>query len=171
MKSPSPVQAGDEPLGLSRIGRSTPVSSMPLKGTREARGKPPRGGAWLVDHMVSSHEVDFNLRGKLPLSQDLARWDSRCVSSAWYIHLILRSGVVPFHRCKDDMDKPALLHIHRGACSSRYRLLENHHLSDPIESIIVNMGDPSDDAKESGSRGWATTPEHLRCVCRESAWP
>jgi hypothetical protein len=165
------VQAGGEPLGRSRIGRATPVSSMPLKGTREARGKPPRGGAWLRDHPVSSHDVDFNLRGKLPLSQDLARWDSRCVSRAWYIHLILRSGVVPFHRCQDDLDKPDVLHIHRGACSSRYRLLENHPLSDPTESIIVNMGDPSDDAKESGRRRVETLSENLRCGWRESAWP
>ena len=59
----SPVQAGDEPLGLSRAGRSVPVSSMPLKGTGEARGKPPRRPAWLRGRMVSSNEVDFNLRG------------------------------------------------------------------------------------------------------------
>ena len=49
-----------------------PVSSMPLKGTGEARGKPPRGPAWLRDRMVSSHAVDFNLRGMGPLSQDFA---------------------------------------------------------------------------------------------------
>ncbi len=64
-------QGASEPLGLSRAGRSVPVSSMPLKGTGEARGKPPRGRAWLRDRMVSSHEVDCNLRGKAPLSQDL----------------------------------------------------------------------------------------------------
>jgi hypothetical protein len=33
-----PYQEVGKPLGLSRIGRSMPVSSMPLKGTREARG-------------------------------------------------------------------------------------------------------------------------------------
>jgi hypothetical protein len=46
-------QGVGEPLGLSRTGRSVPVSSMPLKGTGEARGKPPRGPAWLRDRMVS----------------------------------------------------------------------------------------------------------------------
>jgi hypothetical protein len=65
-------QGATEPLGLSRIGRSIPVSSMPLKGTGEARGKPPRCPAWLRDRMVSSNEVDFNLRGTGPLSQDFA---------------------------------------------------------------------------------------------------
>jgi hypothetical protein len=34
-KSPPPVQAGDEPLGLSEAGRLVLVSSMPLKGTGE----------------------------------------------------------------------------------------------------------------------------------------
>jgi hypothetical protein len=63
-------QGAGEPLGLSEAGRSDPVSSMPLNGTGEARGKPPKGPAWLSDHMVSSHEVGFNLRGTLPLSQD-----------------------------------------------------------------------------------------------------
>jgi hypothetical protein len=57
-------QGAHEPLGLSRVGRSTPVSSMPLKGTGEVRGKPPRGPAWLRDHMVSSNEAGFDLRGR-----------------------------------------------------------------------------------------------------------
>jgi hypothetical protein len=65
-------QGVGEPLGLSEAGRSALVSSMPLKGTGEARGKPPRGRAWLRDRMVSSHEAGFNLRGTWPLSQDLA---------------------------------------------------------------------------------------------------
>jgi hypothetical protein len=63
-------QEAHEPLGLSEAGRSVAVSSMPLNGTGETRGKPPRGPAWLSDHRVSSHEVGVNLRGKLPLSQD-----------------------------------------------------------------------------------------------------
>jgi hypothetical protein len=65
-------QGAHEPLGLSRMGRSIPVSSMPLKGTGEARGKPPRGPAWLSNRMVSSNKADFDLRGMQPLSQDFA---------------------------------------------------------------------------------------------------
>jgi hypothetical protein len=71
-------QGAREPLGLSGAGRSVPVSSMPLKGTREARGKPPRRGAWLRDYMARSSEAGFNLRGTAPLSQDLARGDGWC---------------------------------------------------------------------------------------------
>jgi hypothetical protein len=67
-----PYQEAGKPLGLCRKGRSFSVSSMPLKGTREARGKPPRCGAWLSDRKVSSSEVGFNLRGIAPLPQDLA---------------------------------------------------------------------------------------------------
>jgi hypothetical protein len=65
-------QGASEPLGLSRTGRSVSVSSMPLKGTGEARGKPPRCQAWLRGRKVSSNEVDFNLRGIGPLAQDFA---------------------------------------------------------------------------------------------------
>jgi hypothetical protein len=32
------------------------VSSMPLKGSGETRGKPSRGRAWLRDHLVSANE-------------------------------------------------------------------------------------------------------------------
>jgi hypothetical protein len=67
-----PYQEVSKPLGLSEPGRSDLVSSMPLKGTGEARGKPPRCRAWLRDRMVSSNKVDLNLRGMGPLSQDFA---------------------------------------------------------------------------------------------------
>jgi hypothetical protein len=40
-----------------------------------------------------------------------------------------------------------------------------------LESIDVNMGGPSDDAKEGGNKGLVTASENLRCVGRESAWP
>jgi hypothetical protein len=69
-------QEPSEPLGLSEAERSALVSRMPLKGTGEARGKPPRRQAWLSNRMVSSNEAGFNLRGTSPLSQNFARWDS-----------------------------------------------------------------------------------------------
>jgi hypothetical protein len=69
---PGLYQGAHEPLGLSRVGRSIPVRSMPLKGTGEPRGKPARGLAWLSTRMVSSHEADFNLRGIQPRTQDFA---------------------------------------------------------------------------------------------------
>ena len=69
------------------------------------------------------------------------------------------------------MDEPDVPHTHSGAAICGDRLPDNHHLSDLVESINGNMGDPSEDAKESGSRGLETTPENLRCVWRESACP
>jgi hypothetical protein len=56
-------QGAHEPLGLSGVGCSTSVSSIPLKGSGEMRGKPSRRRAWLRDHMVSSNEAGLNLRG------------------------------------------------------------------------------------------------------------
>ena len=67
-----PYQEAGKPLGLSDVGRSTFVSSMPLKGTGEPRGKPARCPAWLRDHMVSSHEAGVDLRGTSPLAQYFA---------------------------------------------------------------------------------------------------
>ena len=55
------------------------MSSMPLKGTGAARGKRPRGRAWLRNHPVRPNEAGFDLRDISPLSQDLARWDSNRV--------------------------------------------------------------------------------------------
>jgi hypothetical protein len=49
--------------------------------------------------------------------------------------------------------------------------IDNRHLRDFVESIVENLGDPSGDVNESGSRGLETTPEILGCVRRESAWP
>jgi hypothetical protein len=65
-------QEASEPLGLSKVGRAALVSSMPLQGSRETRGKLPRRCAWLKDRLVRAHEADVNLRGKPPRSQDLA---------------------------------------------------------------------------------------------------
>jgi hypothetical protein len=52
------IREPTEPLGLSEMGRSILVSSMPLKGMGEARGKPLRRPAWLRDRMVSSNEAE-----------------------------------------------------------------------------------------------------------------
>ena len=41
--------------------------------------------------------------------------------------------------------------------------LDNHHLTGLVEFIARNLGGPSDDVKESGSKGLETTPENLRC--------
>ena len=48
---------------------------------------------------------------------------------------------------------------------------DNHHLTDLVESINGNMGDPPDDEKESGSRRLETPSQNLRCGWRKSAWP
>jgi hypothetical protein len=42
--------------------------------------------------------------------------------------------------------------------------VDNRHLNDFVESITINMGDPSDDANESGSSELETTPKNLGCV-------
>jgi hypothetical protein len=54
--------------GVASGGCNPEVKELPLKGTGEARGKPPRRRAWLRDRMVSATEAGFNLweTGPLP---------------------------------------------------------------------------------------------------------
>jgi len=52
-------QEASEPLGLSVVGRSGRVSSMPLKGTGEARGKLPRCRAWSEKSSGESKQSGF----------------------------------------------------------------------------------------------------------------
>jgi hypothetical protein len=47
----------------------------------------------------------------------------------------------------------------------------NHHLRDLVESISVNVGELTWNAKESEIEGGEIPPEILRCPCQQSAWP
>jgi hypothetical protein len=139
-------QRATEPLGLSRAGCSVPVSSMPLKGSGEARGKPPVCRAWLRDRMVSSNEAGLDLRGMPPLSQHLARWDSQWWGNS---HTEVAQGHIATQR----MTWVNLMYP-MPAEEPRYAgigLVDNRHRHDPAESITVNVGDLSGDVKESGS--------------------
>ena len=62
-------------------------------------------------------------------------------------------------RIMDGADEPDIPCAHSGACNSRYRLGDNHHLRDLVESINRNLGGPFGDDKESGSSGLETTPK------------
>ena len=66
-----PCQVGGEPLGRSAREIQPGVQELPLKGIGEARGKPPRGRAWLRDRMVSANEAGFNLRERSPLPRNI----------------------------------------------------------------------------------------------------
>jgi hypothetical protein len=46
------------------------VKKLALKGTRAARCRPPRSGAWLRDNMASPNEASLHLRETLPLSRN-----------------------------------------------------------------------------------------------------
>jgi hypothetical protein len=47
------------------------VQELALQGTGKARGRPPRGRAWLRGHMVSAHEAGFNRRDKAPRPRNI----------------------------------------------------------------------------------------------------
>jgi len=56
---------------IASKGCNLEVKELALKGTREARCRPPRCGAWLRGHMVSSSEAGFNRREKAPLPRNI----------------------------------------------------------------------------------------------------
>ena len=56
---------------VASTGCNVEVKELALKGTREARCRLLRCGAWLRGHMVSSSEADFNRREKAPLPRTL----------------------------------------------------------------------------------------------------
>jgi hypothetical protein len=68
------------------------------------------------------------------------------------------------------VDEPDIPYVHSGACDSKYRLRGNHHLTGLVESIVENLGEPSVDVNESGSRVLETAPENLGGGWRQSAW-
>jgi len=127
------------------------------------RGKLPRGPAWLRNHRVSPNEAGFDLREISPLSQYLARWDSNRVRKDG------RDWSPDCTSPKDAKRSPELPFGRLGFRKERIGSQGNRHLRDSVESVAVNMGDPPDDANESGNRELETTPENLGCVWRESA--
>jgi hypothetical protein len=59
------------PWGVASGGCTPEVKKLPLKGTGEARCRPPRGRAWLRDRMVSTNKAGVNLRETTPLPRNI----------------------------------------------------------------------------------------------------
>ena len=57
--------------GVASGGCKPEVKQLPLKGTGEARCKPPRRQAWLRGYKVSSNEASVDLRETYPLSRNI----------------------------------------------------------------------------------------------------
>jgi hypothetical protein len=58
------------PWGVASGGCNPEVKQLPLKGTGEARCRPPRRRAWLRGTKVSPNEASFDLREIGPLSRN-----------------------------------------------------------------------------------------------------
>jgi hypothetical protein len=115
--------------------------------------------------MVSPNEADFILRGTFPLPYPIL------TGSDQPLEVSRPEGLHAPDRPEGSMDEPGLPHARSGAAvSGRDSEVTATYLIS-FESTFVNMGGPSDDGNESGSKELETTPENLGCVCRESAWP
>jgi hypothetical protein len=126
---------------------------MLLKGTRETRCRPSRRGAWLRGHMVSSPEADCNLREMAPLPRNILHSLAspvRIPGAATERHNGLpRLVSQSYHASK--ARQGTCLHCRRSGYHEEWDgLSDNRHLNDLAEFIIVNVGDPVNDVKESG---------------------
>jgi hypothetical protein len=122
-------------------------------------GKPPRSRAWLRDHMVSLNEVESTYGECSPclntLPDGTVQWREVLVSFTTLAMATL-GAVVAKRLARMNLIYPVPT---EGACDNRYRLADNHHLSDLVESVKLNLGGPSDDGNESGSRRVETPPK------------
>jgi hypothetical protein len=137
--------------GVASGGCKPEVKKLPLKGTGEARCKPPRGRAWLRGRMVSANEAGFNLRERLPLPRNILhslalparviRGSGRIQRSVWVRRMTEDGhGHVPSQRMpRVNWSYPL---AGRDTAKSGMGCVENRHLNDLAESIAMNVGGP-----------------------------
>ena len=107
--------------------------------------------------MVSPTEAGFIRRGTFPLPYPIL------TDSDQTLEVTRPEGLYSPGRPEGSMDEPGLPHVRSGAAvSGRDGEVTATYLIS-FESTFVNMGDPSADGNESGSRGLETIPENLGC--------
>jgi hypothetical protein len=131
-------------------GCNLEVKELALKGTGEARCRPPRCRAWLRGHMVSANEAGFNLREKAPLPRNILHSlvsPTRIIGAATEADRRLEAISLPrlvYTYCQPKgWDRPPALPWPRsGYRRARDGLLANRHLHDLVEFILGNVGGP-----------------------------
>jgi hypothetical protein len=127
--------------GVASGGCKPEVKKLPLKGTREARCKPPRRGAWLRTHMVSKRRNKRPTGNRTPASIP-------CTMGQRPHPMVCQSpeddrGWIRFGSSqKDDRGQPGLPSVRSGFRKERLGSLISSHLSASVEYIIVNVGGP-----------------------------
>jgi hypothetical protein len=124
------------------------VKELALKGTREARCKPPRCGAWLRKHMVSKRRNERPTGKGTPASIP-------CTMGRRPHPMVLelpkddRSWSLTITSTKDISGKPELPADRSGFRDERLGTDISSHLTASVEYIVVNVGGLGMDAKVS----------------------
>jgi hypothetical protein len=129
------------PWAVAPGGCKPGVKKLALKGTGEARCKPPRGRAWLRKHMMSKRSDKRPTRNRVPASipctmgqrphpmvvvfpKDGRDWICVCASP------------------KDVRGQPELPSNRSGFREERIGSWISHHLRASVEYVVVNVGGP-----------------------------
>jgi hypothetical protein len=129
------------PWGVAAGGCKPAVKELPLKGTGEARCKPPRSQAWLRMHTVSKRRDEKPTGNGTPASIP-------CTMGQWLHPMVLvvpkdgRGWIFRITSLKDVRGQPEIPSDQPGYREERDWLQMSPHLSASAEYIVVNVGGP-----------------------------
>jgi hypothetical protein len=127
------------PWDVASGGCKPEVKKLPLKGTREARCKPPRGGAWLRTHTVSKRRNERPTGKSAPVSRPCTM-GQRPHPMIEALSKDGRSWLVVCTSPKDVRGQPELPSDRSGFREERIGSIISSHLSALVEYIVVNVG-------------------------------
>ena len=155
MKTPLPIQVGNEPVDRSVRWMQTGREIAGPDRRYAARCRPPRSSAWLRDNMVKSNEVGLDLREMPPLPRDILHspeWHSGFIRGSERIQWkttrqrIIEVGVYQLH---DSNRQPDLSCWRSGYHKEWDWSTDNHHLHYLAESLSVHVGGSQQNVKAS----------------------
>jgi hypothetical protein len=152
----TPTGSAKDPVSLwtEAFGGCKPdVRKLVLKGTGEARGKPPKSQAWLRSRRVSPNEADVNLRENNPLSRILPKGlpptGQRPNLDVWFLLKGYQDWLHHPTNPRVSVSNLAYLTDGRDTAKRGMGCIGNRHLNDFVKSISVNVGESQLDDKES----------------------
>jgi hypothetical protein len=129
------------PWGVASGGCNPEVKKLLLKGTGEARGKPPRGRAWLRTHMVSQRRNEKPTGNQSPASISCTM-GQRLHPMVRRLPKDGRGWVNRVSSRKDVRGQPELPSVQSGFRDERLGFITSSHLRVSMEYIVVNVGGP-----------------------------
>jgi hypothetical protein len=127
------------PWGVAAGGCKPAVKQLPLKGTGEARCKPPRRRAWLRKCMVSKRSDERPTGNPTPASTPCTMGQRPCPTVV-PIPEDVRSWLAILTSSKEVRGQPEIPSDRSGFREERLGSVMSHHLNTSVEYIVVNVG-------------------------------